>query len=102
MDAIVQTFGQASLHGISISSRVQGEAALAVALAAGGIPAFATSQGYTGSRQLAVETAAIGGGQAVAKQLRKVNILACGIGLPVAPVEKDVNGLRSGTPEPCR
>lgn len=76
--------------------------ALAEALAAEDIPVFATSQGYTGSHQFALEAAAFGGGQAAAKHLRKASILACGIGLPIAPVDGDINGLRLGTPELCR
>ncbi|WP_096784791.1 serine hydroxymethyltransferase [Rhodobacter sp. CZR27] len=76
--------------------------ALAEALAAEDMPVFATSQGHTGSHQFALEAAEFGGGQAASKHLRKANILACGIGLPVAPVEGDLNGLRLGTPELCR
>lgn len=76
--------------------------ALAEALAAEDVPVFATSQGYTGSHQFAVEAAAFGGGQAASKHLRKANLLACGIGLPIAPVDGDLNGLRLGTPELCR
>ena len=34
--------------------------------------------------------------------MRQANILTCGIGLPIAPVEGDVNGLRIGTPEIVR
>ena len=76
--------------------------ALAKALADEGMPVFATSQGYTGSHQFALEAARFGGGQAASKHLRKANILACGIGLPIDPVEGDLNGLRLGTPELCR
>ena len=76
--------------------------ALAEALAERGLPVFTTTQGYTGSHQFALEAAAFGGGQAAAKHLRKSGILACGIGLPVAPVVGDLNGLRLGTPEICR
>ena len=43
-----------------------------------------------------------GGGQQASKQLRASGFLACGIGLPVDPVEKDMNGLRIGTPELVR
>ena len=43
-----------------------------------------------------------GGGQIAAKRLRKSNILSCGIGLPIAAVEGDINGLRMGTPEIVR
>ncbi|MCK5274408.1 MAG: serine hydroxymethyltransferase, partial [Alphaproteobacteria bacterium] len=34
--------------------------------------------------------------------LRRANILSCGIGLPIAAVEGDLNGLRMGTPEIVR
>jgi glycine hydroxymethyltransferase len=34
--------------------------------------------------------------------LRRANLLACGIGLPLEPVPGDVNGLRIGTPEVVR
>ena len=43
-----------------------------------------------------------GGGQTAAKRLRRANLLACGIGLPIAPVAGDMNGLRFGTPEIVR
>ncbi len=43
-----------------------------------------------------------GGGQAMARRLRRANILACGIGLPIEPVPGDMNGLRLGTPEIVR
>ena len=43
-----------------------------------------------------------GGGQAAAKLLRRANVLSCGIGLPIAPVAGDLNGLRFGTPEIVR
>ncbi|WP_434053028.1 MAG: aminotransferase class I/II-fold pyridoxal phosphate-dependent enzyme [Roseibium sp.] len=76
--------------------------ALARALAEEGIPVFETSKGMTASHQFAVEAAAYGGGQAASKKLRKAGFLACGIGLPCAPVDGDMNGLRIGTPELVR
>ncbi len=76
--------------------------ALAEALAAEGLPVFAAAKGFTASHQFAVEAARFGGGQAAAKTLRKANFLACGIGLPIAAVAGDVNGLRVGTPELVR
>ncbi len=76
--------------------------ALAQALHHEGIPVFAADRGYTRSHQFAIEAAAWGGGQAAAKKLRKANILSCGIGLPIAAVAGDVNGLRLGTPEIVR
>lgn len=76
--------------------------ALAEALAAEGLPVFAGAEGFTASHQFAVEAAAFGGGQAASKTLRKAGFLACGIGLPVAEVAGDMNGLRLGTPELVR
>lgn len=77
-------------------------AALAAALAERGMPVFEAGGVATTSHQFAVEAARFGGGQAASKRLRKANILACGIGLPIAPVAGDVNGLRLGTPEIVR
>jgi glycine hydroxymethyltransferase len=76
--------------------------ALAEHLAARGIPIFATARGTTQSHQFAVRAAAFGGGQTAAKRLRTANILSCGIGLPMTPVEGDLNGLRLGTCEIVR
>jgi glycine hydroxymethyltransferase len=76
--------------------------ALAAALVEEGLPVFAAERGATRSHQFAVEAARFGGGQAMAKRLRRANILASGIGLPIAPVEGDMNGLRLGTPEIVR
>ncbi|MCI2400438.1 aminotransferase class I/II-fold pyridoxal phosphate-dependent enzyme [Aliiroseovarius subalbicans] len=73
--------------------------ALAVALAAEGLPVFA---GGTQSHQFAIEAAGFGGGQAASKTLRRAGFLACGIGLPIAEVPGDMNGLRIGTPELVR
>ena len=76
--------------------------AFAAALDAAGVPVYAKAQGFTRSHQFAVEAAAFGGGQTASKKLRKAGFLACGIGLPIAPVEGDLNGLRIGTPELVR
>jgi len=76
--------------------------AMAEALAAKGLPVFQGAGGYTQSHQFAVEAAAYGGGQAASKTLRKAGFLACGIGLPIADVAGDMNGLRIGTPELVR
>ncbi|WGV14955.1 serine hydroxymethyltransferase [Fuscovulum ytuae] len=67
-----------------------------------GLPVFAAGRGMTESHQFAVEAAGFGGGQTASKTLRKAGFLACGIGLPIAPVEGDLNGLRIGTPELVR
>lgn len=76
--------------------------ALAAYLAQAGLPVFRHSAGATRSHQFAVEAATWGGGQAAAARLRRANLLACGIGLPIAAVDGDVNGLRIGTPEVAR
>ncbi|WP_340109774.1 aminotransferase class I/II-fold pyridoxal phosphate-dependent enzyme [Pikeienuella sp. HZG-20] len=76
--------------------------ALAAALAKAGLPVFAAGRGFTRSHQFALEAARWGGGQAAARHIRKAGFLACGIGLPGAPVEGDMNGLRIGTPELAR
>ena len=67
-----------------------------------GLPVFASDRGATTSHQFAVEAATFGGGQAASKTLRKAGFLACGIGLPIAEVAGDMNGLRIGTPELVR
>jgi glycine hydroxymethyltransferase len=84
------------------AAMIETSKALALALAEEGIPVFARERGFTASHQFAVEAPGFGGGQAASKILRKANILACGIGLPIAPVEGDLNGLRLGTPEIVR
>jgi glycine hydroxymethyltransferase len=76
--------------------------ALAKALHDEGVPVFGQNLGFTTSHQFAIEAARFSGGQTAAKRLRKANILTCGIGLPVASVIDDLNGLRFGTPEIVR
>jgi glycine hydroxymethyltransferase len=84
------------------STMVSTAKALAAALAEHDIPVFAADRGVTESHQFAVLAAPYGGGQAAARRLREVNLLASGIGLPVEPVAADMNGLRLGTPEIAR
>lgn len=76
--------------------------ALATALEDEGLTPFKTHAGATLSHQFALEAAEFGGGQAASKHLRKAGFLACGIGLPIAEVAGDMNGLRIGTPELVR
>ena len=66
------------------------------------VPVFSGVGGHTQSHQFAVIAGGYSGGQAASKILRDAGFLACGIGLPVAPVEGDMNGLRIGTPELVR
>jgi len=75
---------------------------LAAELAGLGLPVFAGERGPTESHQFAVEAHRWGGGQRAARRLRLANLLACGIGLPIEPVDGDINGLRIGTPELVR
>lgn len=91
------------VHGRAYAQEMaQSAAALATALADKGVPVYRADQGFTRSHQFAIEAVSWGGGQTLAKQLRQANILTCGIGLPIAPIDGDVNGLRIGTPEIVR
>jgi glycine hydroxymethyltransferase len=90
-------------HGRAYAAQMVAVAqALADAMEAEGLPVFKTRGVATRSHQFALEAAAFGGGQAAARHLRQAGFLACGIGLPVAPVSGDMNGLRIGTPELVR
>ena len=90
-------------HGAAYALRmVDLSVALAAALSEWGLPVFMTEKGATASHQFAVEAAGFGGGQAASKKLRRAGFLACGIELPRAAVDGDVNGLRIGTPELAR
>jgi len=84
------------------ASMVETAAALAAGLLERGLPVFEGLEGASRSHQFALKAHQWGGGQRAAKQLRQANLLACGIGLPMEPVEGDVNGLRIGTPELVR
>nr|BFE82175.1 hypothetical protein GCM10020093_047760 [Planobispora longispora] len=75
---------------------------LAAELLTLGVPVFAAERGCTRSHQFAVVAHRYGGGQRAARRLRRANLLACGIGLPLDAVDGDVNGLRLGTPEIVR
>ena len=90
-------------HGAAYAqTMIETAQALAAALAAEGLPVFAAGRGYTASHQFALEAASFSGGQAAARHIRRAGLLACGIGLPVAEVPGDMNGLRLGTPEIVR
>jgi len=90
-------------HGQAYAAQMIAMAkALAAALQEADVPVFTGAGGATQSHQFAVLAEGYGGGQAASKQLRHAGFLACGIGLPIAPVEGDLNGLRIGTPELVR
>jgi glycine hydroxymethyltransferase len=77
-------------------------AELADRLLAQEVPVFRAGQRPTESHQFAIEAADYGGGQAAARRLRQANLLTSGIGLPMAELDGDFNGLRLGTPELAR
>ncbi|GHF61159.1 serine hydroxymethyltransferase [Seohaeicola zhoushanensis] len=90
-------------HGAAYAgAMVELAGALAEALEAQGLPLFKAGGRATRSHQFALLAAEFGGGQAASKTLRRAGFLACGIGLPTAPVAGDLNGLRIGTPELVR
>ncbi|WP_069301009.1 serine hydroxymethyltransferase [Neptunicoccus sediminis] len=90
-------------HGKAYAAQMIAVAqALAKALSDRDIPVFQANKGATRSHQFAIEAATFGGGQTAAKKLRKAGFLTCGIGLPIAELEGDLNGLRIGTPEIVR
>ena len=101
--ALAVTMLDWKVHGRAYAAKMIALAqALAAALKARGLPVFETGEGTTASHQFAIEAGAYGGGQAASKTLRQAGFLACGIGLPIAEVQGDMNGLRFGTPELAR
>ena len=101
--ALAMTLLDWQVHGRAYAAAMVDTAkALAQALHERGVPVYAQDRGMTQSHQFAVEAARYGGGQTAAKKLRQANILCCGIGLPIAELPGDLNGLRFGTPEIVR
>lgn len=77
--------------------------ALAAGLSERGLPVIGVGESLTDSHHVAVDVRDFGGGQTAAARLRRANLLACGIGLPLAEGPNgDVPGLRLGTPEMVR
>jgi glycine hydroxymethyltransferase len=82
---------------------IENARALGSALAAEGLPVHGIEgRGHTESHHLALHAAPFGGGQRASKRLAQANVLLCGIGLPIQPVEGDLNGIRLGTQEITR
>jgi glycine hydroxymethyltransferase len=101
--ALALTLIDWQVHGQAYAQAMHDTAhALGTALVNEGLPVFARERGITRSHQLAVEAAHWGGGHAAAKRLREAGLLASGIGLPIAELADDMNGLRLGTPEIVR
>jgi glycine hydroxymethyltransferase len=80
------------------NAQALGRALVAEGLAVHGVD----GRGHTESHHLALHAAPHGGGQRAAKHLARANIFLCGIGLPIQPVEGDLNGIRIGTQEITR
>ncbi len=101
--ALAMTLLDWRVHGRAYGAMMAAVARrLADELSKRGLPVHGASRGGTSSQALALEAHRWGGGQAAAKILRQANILACGIGLPIAAMTDDVNGLRLGVPEIVR
>lgn len=91
-------FGEAYAALCIANARALGAALEAESVAVHGVP----GRGHTESHHLALRAAPYGGGQTASKHLAKANVLLCGIGLPLPPVEGDLNGIRIGTQEVTR
>jgi glycine hydroxymethyltransferase len=91
-------------HGAAYAGQsIANAKALGAALEAVGFPVHGVEgRGHTESHHLALHAARFGGGQRASQHLAKASILLCGIGLPVPPVEGDLNGIRIGTQEVTR
>ena len=76
--------------------------ALAAALDDTGLPVFSGTDGFTKPHQFAVCAETFGGGQIASKTLHNEGFLACGIELPIATLDSDMNELRIGTRELVR
>lgn len=76
--------------------------AFASALEAAGAPVHDTVEGPTRSHALALDVRSLGGGDAVAQRLRRANLLASAIGLPVDHDEGAAPGVRLGVNELVR
>ena len=101
--ALARTLLDWRVHGAAYAREMVATArTLAASLMVEGVRPYLPEEVVTRSHQFAVPAHDWGGGQAMAKRLRRANILACGIGLPVEPVPGDTNGLRLGTPEIVR
>ncbi|MGI9385699.1 MAG: serine hydroxymethyltransferase, partial [Methyloligellaceae bacterium] len=71
------------VHGQAYAETMRDTARrLAEELAERQVPVFGTPRGFTESHQFAIDASRYGGGQALAKTLRRSNLLTCGIGLP--------------------
>jgi len=75
---------------------------LAAALAGAGVPVWRPDGPASHSHAFAIDARRLGGGHALAQRLRRANLLASGIGLPVDDAGGPMPGLRIGTNELVR
>jgi glycine hydroxymethyltransferase len=91
------------VYGHEYAARcVETAQALAHALAGEGLPVAGLAPDYTATHHLALDARRWGGGTRAARRLEPGNILATGIGLPLAEIPGDQNGLRLGVQELVR
>ncbi len=76
--------------------------AFAAGLAAAGVPVHRTDEGHTAGHAFALDARELGGGDALAHRLRRANLLASSIGLPVEHDRAIAPGLRVGVNELVR
>lgn len=90
-------------HGRTYAAAMTGAASrLASELSLNGIAVHASERGATQSHAFAIESAGLGGGIAVAQQLRRANLLTSAIGLPTDSPELTMGGTRIGLNEAVR
>jgi glycine hydroxymethyltransferase len=90
-------------HGEAYAATMVATArALGDALLERDLPVWLARGVPTVSHQLALDARGWGGGHATAQRLRRANLLASAIGLPVADGDGSGAGLRLGTPEAVR
>ena len=101
--ALAQTMLDWTVAGKAYATAmVDAAGALAELLAGNGVPVYRRTSTATRSHQFAIEVANYGGGQTAAARLRRANLLVSGIGLPIAAVVGDLNGIRLGTSAAAR
>ncbi|MGA2548822.1 MAG: aminotransferase class I/II-fold pyridoxal phosphate-dependent enzyme [Burkholderiaceae bacterium] len=91
-------------HGRAYAQQCLSNAqALAVGMAEEGLDVFEVAgRGYTASQHVALAAHRYGGGNRASLCAERANLLFTSIGLPLAPVEHDANGVRMGTQEVTR
>ncbi len=100
--ALAVTMVDWQVHGAAYATAmVDAAAALAGFLDERSVPLHRTPRGVTESHALAIDANEFGGGDAFARRLETVGLLACAIGLP-SDDTPTARGMRVGTPEAVR